>query len=157
MARSGHCPFFANFLPGNPSKRAPVRVQLTHAVTRGTTVGDCIVSIEEHQDDRGCHVVLRGRLDVRTVPDLRLTLHRIIADGSAPLLLDLAQAQVGDATGFGFLVESVRRARRAERSVHVVASDDRTRRLLRRGHLGSLLLAPQVLPVPEADLAGVAG
>ncbi len=120
-------------------------------------MGDCIVSIEEHHDDRGCHLVLSGRLDVRTVADLRLSLHRIIAGGSSPLFVDLAQAQVGDATGFGFLVESVHRARRADRSVHVVAADDRTRRLLRRARLRSVLLAPHPHAVSDGDLAGVAG
>ena len=49
--------------------------------------GDAIVTITEYQDAGGCHVALRGRLDVRTVADLRLTLHRLIATGSTPLLL----------------------------------------------------------------------
>ena len=98
-----------------------------------------MVTIDEREDESGCHLTLRGRLDVRTVPDLRLTLHRVIAGGSSPLMLDLAEVQVGDATGFGLLVESVRRARRAGRPVHVVAADERTRRLLRRGRLGSVL------------------
>ena len=92
-----------------------------------------MVTIDEREDESGCHLTLRGRLDVRTVPDLRLTLHRVIAGGSSPLMLDLAEVQVGDATGFGLLVESVRRAHRAGRPVHVVAADERTRRLLRRG------------------------
>lgn len=120
--------------------------------------GDRIVTIDEHEDESGCHVTLRGRLDVRTVPDLRLTLHRVIAGGSSPLLLDLEDVQVGDATGFGLLVESVRRARRAGRPVHVVASDERTRRLLRRGRLGSVLAPPETAELaPVADLVVVAG
>ena len=41
-----------------------------------------IVTMTEYQDDGGCHVALRGRLDVRTVADLRLPLHRLIATGS---------------------------------------------------------------------------
>lgn len=101
--------------------------------------GDAIVTITEHHDDGGCHVALRGRLDVRTVADLRLALHRVIASGSTPLLLDLGEAHVGDATGFGLIVESLRRSRRAGRPMHIVAADDRTRRLLRRARLGALL------------------
>jgi anti-anti-sigma factor len=114
------------------------------------------VTITEHEDERGCHVALRGRLDVRTVADLRLTVHRLIANGSAPLLLDLAEAHVGDATGFGFLVECQRRARRAGRPIRIVAADDRTRRLLRRARLHSLLVAP-VAATAEPALAGAAG
>jgi len=98
-----------------------------------------IVTITEHQDDQGWHVALRGRVDVRTAADLRLALHRLIASGTSPLLLDLAEVHVGDATGLGLIVECQRRARRAGRQVHVVAADARTQRLLRRARLGSLL------------------
>jgi anti-anti-sigma factor len=110
--------------------------------------GDVIVTIVEHHTDRGCHLALRGRLDVRTVADLRLPLHRIIAGGTTPLLVDLAEVHVGDATGFGLLVECLRRSRRAGRTMHIVAADDRTRRLLRRARLGSLLEGS------DADAAG---
>ena len=118
--------------------------------------GDAIVTIAEYQDAGGCHVALRGRLDVRTVADLRLTLHRLIANGSTPVLLDLGEAHVGDATGFGLIVECQRRARRAGRPMRIVAADERTRRLLRRARLHSLLT---VVPVAadEPALAGAAG
>jgi anti-anti-sigma factor len=119
--------------------------------------GTAIVTITELNDDRGCHVTLRGRLDVRTVADLRLTVHRLIADGSTPVLLDLAEAQVGDATGFGFLVECQRRARRAGRPIRIVAADERTRRLLRRARLHSLLGALPTTATDEPALAGAAG
>jgi|SRR6476469_8374914 len=111
----------------------------------------------EVHDDGGCHVVLRGRLDVRTVADLRMTLHRVIANGTSAVLLDLGEAHVGDATGFGLIVECERRARRAGRPMHIVAADDRTRRLLRRARLHSLLTpAPTVVPDAPA-LARAAG
>ena len=119
--------------------------------------GNAIVTITEYSDAGGCHVTLRGRLDVRTVADLRLTLHRLIADGSTPVLLDLAEAQVGDATGFGFIVECQRRARRAGRPMRIVAADERTRRLLRRARMHSLLGAVPVPAADEAALAGAAG
>ena len=120
--------------------------------------GDTIVTITEHHDDGGCHVALRGRLDVRTVADLRLPLHRVIASGSTPLLFDLGEAHVGDATGFGLIVECLRRSRRAGRPMHIVAADDRTRRLLRRARLGALL-GVTMAPVAVVDpvLAGAAG
>ena len=119
--------------------------------------GTAIVTITEFHDDGGCHVALRGRLDVRTVADLRMTLHRLIANGTTPVLLDLGEAHVGDATGFGLIVECQRRARRADRPIRIVAADERTRRLLRRAKLHSLLGA---VPVPATDqpaLAGAAG
>ena len=120
--------------------------------------GDAIVTITEHHDDQGCHVALRGRLDVRSVADVRLPLHRLIADAGTPLLLDLGEAHVGDATGFGLIVECLRRSRRAGRPMHIIAADDRTRRLLRRARLGALLgAAPSAAAVTDPLLAGAAG
>ena len=118
------------------------------------------MTITEHHDEQGCHVALRGRLDVRTVGDLRLTLHRIVADGTSPVLLDLGEAHVGDATGFGLIVECLRRSRRAGRPLLIVAADDRTRRLLRRARLGALLgVGAEARPatVTGPVLAGAAG
>jgi len=120
--------------------------------------GTAIVTITEYQDDRGWHVALRGRLDVRTVADLRLTLHRLIATGTTAVLLDLGEAHVGDATGFGLIVECQRRAARAGRPIRIVAADERTRRLLRRARLHSLLAAaPVAAAAGEPALAGAAG
>ena len=120
-------------------------------------LGDAIVTIAEHHDEHGCHVALRGRLDVHTTADLRLSLHRVIAEGSTPLLLDLGEAHVGDTTGFGLIVESQRRARRAGRPMVVVAADDRTRRLLRRARLGSLLGTASAPARPVAATPVLAG
>jgi anti-anti-sigma factor len=119
--------------------------------------GTAIVTISEFHDDGGCHVVLRGRLDVRTVADLRMSLHRVIASGTTAVLLDLGEAHVGDATGFGLIVECERRARRAGRPMHIVAADDRTRRLLRRARLHSLLTAAPTVVPDEPALARAAG
>ena len=121
--------------------------------------GHAIVTIAEHHDAGGCHLVLRGRLDVRTVADLRMPLQRVIAEGSTPLLLDLGEVHVGDATGFGFIVECLRRSRRAGRPMRIVTADDRTRRLLRRARLGAVLGAvaePVDVPATVA-LAGAPG
>jgi anti-anti-sigma factor len=120
--------------------------------------GTSSATVIEHQDDHGCHVALRGRLDVRTVADLRLTLHRLITAGSSALLLDLGEVHVGDATGFGLIVECLRLARRAGRPVCIVAADARTERLLRRARLGPLLSpAPECPAALEAALAAAAG
>ena len=115
-----------------------------------------VVTITEYQDEHGWHVALRGRVDVRTAADLRLALHRLIAAGSTPLLLDLAEVHVGAATGFGLIVECQRRARRAGRQVHVVAADARTQRLLRRARLGSLLGPSLDCAVPERHTMAIA-
>ena len=91
-------------------------------------------------------------------PTSRMTLHRVIANGtSAAVLLDLGEAHVGDATGFGLIVECERRARRAGRPMHIVAADDRTRRLLRRARLHSLLSPAPTVVSNKTALAPAAG
>ena len=106
--------------------------------------GDAVATVREVQDEHGYRLVVSGRLDVRSAADLRLPMHRAIASGSSAVLLDLGDAHIGDATGFGLVVEVLRRAHRAGRALLIVAADDRTRRLLRRARLGSFL-AEEVL------------
>ena len=108
--------------------------------------GDAIVTIAEYHDDRGCHVALRGRLDVRTVADLRLTLHRLIASGTTPVLLDLGEAHVGDATGFGLIVECLRRARHAGRPA--------AHRRGRRPHPTAAAAGPAAVAAARGAVAG---
>jgi anti-anti-sigma factor len=97
------------------------------------------VTIDEREDDVGCHVTLRGRIDRTSAADVRLALRRIVADGVSALHVDLADVVIGDSTGIGVLVEALRHARRARRPMRVVAADDRTHRLMRRARLGHLL------------------
>lgn len=113
--------------------------------------GHTIVTLTERRDASGHQVSLRGRLDFHTVPDLRMLLHRIVDDGSDDLLLDLAECEIGDATGFGVIVECLRRARRGSRAFRIVDADDRTHRLLRRARL-SHVIGP-VEPAPHAAVS----
>jgi anti-anti-sigma factor len=117
-----------------------------------------IVTLDERRDSAGHHVCLRGRLDVHTVPDLRMVLHRIVDDGSDDLLVDLAECEIGDATGFGVLVECLRRARRGSRSFRIVDADPRTHRLLRRARLGHLVgpVEPAVAPAAPVGVVPLA-
>jgi anti-anti-sigma factor len=116
--------------------------------------GRAIVTITEGPDDRGYRVVMCGRLDVRTVPDLRLTLHRAIDGGAARVLLDLSDVEIGDSTALGMLVECLHRSRRAGVHLQVAAQDGRTARLLRRARLGSALV-PSTAPTSALAAAGV--
>lgn len=122
---------------------------------RSGTVGRATVGLsvdEQHLPD-GHLISLTGRLDVRSVPDLRLLMHRVCDTGSEPLLLDLSGCEIGDATGFGLIVESLRRARRRDRVMRVSAADERTRRIIRRARLGLILDAA----APQGGPAAVPG
>ena len=108
--------------------------------------GTTVVTVVEQIDERGHHVMLRGRLDVSTGADVRVTMRRIIQDGYLPIMLDLGEAEVGDATGFGFIVEAARCARRHGRMLTIPEASERTVRLLRRARQGHLLdLHPQTV------------
>lgn len=99
------------------------------------------MTIDEREDDVGCHLTLRGRIDRTSAADVRLALRRVIAGGGTALHVDLAEVVIGDSTGIGVLVEALRHARRARRPMRVVAADERTHRLMRRARLGHLLTA----------------
>lgn len=91
---------------------------------------------------------LQGRLDRRSAPDLRQELYRAVDQGTGPLNLDLSQCTIADAAAIGLLIECLRRSHRSGRSVHVVAADPRTQRLLRRARLSRLLVDADRVPTP---------
>lgn len=87
----------------------------------------------------GHDVIIEGRLDVHTVPDIRDALHEVIARGPGELRLHLGQAEIGDATGLGVIVHIHRRARREQRQLWLVGPSERTTRLVRGCRLDRIL------------------
>lgn len=83
----------------------------------------------------GQEVSIHGWICVHTVPDVRQALHQIVDSGVGDVLLDLSEAEIGDSTALGMLVESHRRARRRARRICVTAMTPRTARLLRGARL----------------------
>jgi anti-anti-sigma factor len=92
----------------------------------------------------GQEVAITGRIDVHTVPDVRLLLHEIIDTGCGDVFMRLEGAEIGDATGLGVLVEAYNRARRAGRRLAVVDMTERTGRLLRASRLDRALVLREV-------------
>ncbi|HEY7719938.1 MAG TPA: STAS domain-containing protein [Pedococcus sp.] len=101
-----------------------------------------VLPVEVRAVTSGQSVSITGRIDVRSVPDVRLLLHEIIDTGTGDVLMDLAAAEIGDATGLGVLVEAYNRARRAGRRLAVVDMTERTARLLRAARLERSLAGP---------------
>ena len=87
----------------------------------------------------GQEVAVRGRLDVNSVGEVRLALHRILDRGVGDLLIHLAQAEVHDATGLGVIVGVHHRARRVGRRLVLVDVSPRLDRLLRASRLNRVL------------------
>jgi anti-anti-sigma factor len=100
----------------------------------------------------GHDVIIEGRLDVHTVPDIRDVIHQVIATGSGELRLHLRDAEIGDATGLGVILHLHRRATRAERRLLVIDPSDRTRRLLRGCRLDRILASRHGGPLTVAPL-----
>ncbi|SDO67114.1 anti-anti-sigma factor [Pedococcus dokdonensis] len=114
----------------NAARALPVQVRATHT---------------------GQEVAIVGRIDVHSVPDVRLLLHEIIDTGCGDVHMRLADAEIGDATGLGVLVEAYNRARRAGRRLAVVDMSERTGRLLRASRLDrALVLRGEPAPVTVA-------
>lgn len=87
--------------------------------------------VELFVDSPGREATIRGSLGVRTVPELRAQLQRLLAGGSGDLVLHLGQAEISDATGLGVLVGLHQRARRSGRRLVIAEASERLERLLR--------------------------
>jgi anti-sigma B factor antagonist len=76
--------------------------------------------------DRRERIVVRGRLDVVSAPDLRRDALALIEDGQVDLLVDLSDATFIDSAGLASLVHAMKRARESGGDVHIVRprSDD---------------------------------
>jgi anti-anti-sigma factor len=96
----------------------------------------------------GQEVAITGRIDVHSVPDVRLLLHEIIDTGCGDVLMRLADAEIGDATGLGVIVEAYTRARRAGRRLAVIDMTERTGRLLRASRLDRALVLREPVEAP---------
>ena len=95
----------------------------------------------------GHDVVIEGRLDVHTVPDIRDAIHDVITRGPGELRLHLGSAEIGDATGLGVIVHLHRRATRADRRMLLFDASDRTTRLLRGCRLDRILVPRHSVPM----------
>jgi len=84
-------------------------------------------------------VVLRGRLDVTTVADVRAVLHAAVDDATGDLIVDVSQVDLLDATGLGVLVGTHRRALHAGRRLVLRDVPPRLSRLLLRTRLHRVL------------------
>lgn len=98
----------------------------------------------------GHDVIIEGRLDVHTVPDIRDAVHAVIAQGPGELRLHLRNAEIGDATGLGVIVHLHRRATREERRLFLIDASPRTTRLLRGCRLERIIGLRHTVPHASA-------
>src|ERR1700683_1752983 len=80
----------------------------------------------EDRMDRGLSVItVVGEIDVATAPQLRESLHGVIAQGQATVVLDLLGVTFLDSTALGVLVGALKRCRELGGELHVVVADPR--------------------------------
>lgn len=93
-------------------------------------------------------VVLHGRLDVSTAPDIRLLLQDAVDSGVGDLVIDMARLETVDASGLGVLVGAHRRAVRAGRTLVLRHVPPQVMRMLWVTRLQRVLHIEQPLATP---------
>jgi anti-sigma B factor antagonist len=84
----------------------------------------------EERIDRGLPVIaVVGEIDVATAPQLRETLHHVIAEGHPTVVLDLLGVTFLDSTALGVLVGGLKRCRELGGELHVVVTDARIKKI----------------------------
>ena len=73
---------------------------------------------------------VRGELDIRSAPDLRSWLTRVLDDGAGQVVIDLSGVEFMDSSGLGVLVGAHRRLARIGGRLTIVGVGDVVGRLL---------------------------
>ncbi len=95
----------------------------------------------------GCEIALEGRLDARSVADVRAALWAAIDAGAGDLVVDVSGVETVDATGLGMLLGADRRAKLAGRRLIFRDAAPRVLRLLRATRLNRVLTLEAPLAV----------
>jgi anti-anti-sigma factor len=95
----------------------------------------------------GSSLALSGRLCAATVAQVRLALGDAVDSGVGDLIVDLADVEMGDATGLGVLVGTHRRALREDRRLVLRDVPERIERLLAVTRLHRVLSVEQPVNV----------
>ncbi len=85
--------------------------------------------IEERVDEGFPVITVVGEIDVATAPQLRESLHRVIAQGQSTVVLDMLAVTFLDSTALGVLVGGLKRCRELGGELHVVVADARIRKI----------------------------
>jgi anti-sigma B factor antagonist len=81
--------------------------------------------VEERAGSTPPVIAVSGEIDVATAPQLRETLHRVIAAGQPTVVLDLLGVTFLDSTALGVLVGALKRCRELGGELHLVVADPR--------------------------------
>jgi anti-sigma B factor antagonist len=96
-------------------------------------------------------VAVSGEIDVATAPQLRESLHRVIARGGATIVLDLLGVTFLDSTALGVFVGALKRCRELGGDLHVVVADARILKIFEITGLSSVFTITDTLQAAGAS------
>ncbi len=88
-----------------------------------------ILEVQEEEWEGFAHLVLRGELDLSTVPKVEETLRRVEESHPPVIVLDLSGLSFLDSTGLRLVVTADQRAREGQRRLAVVRGSDSVQRV----------------------------
>jgi anti-anti-sigma factor len=95
----------------------------------------------------GVELRVSGRLDSRSSPAARTSLHEHVDSASGDLMVNLADAEIWDGAGLGVIVGTNRRARRAGRRLVLTEVRPREVRMFRVARIPrTAVVRPALLP-----------
>jgi anti-sigma B factor antagonist len=107
--------------------------------------------IEERAGEAGPVIAVSGEIDVATAPQLRESLHRVIAQGETTVVLDLLEVTFLDSTALGVLVGALKRCRELGGDLYVVVADPRIMKIFEiTGLTNVFTIADSVAPAGAA-------
>ncbi|GAB6901592.1 STAS domain-containing protein [Kineosporia succinea] len=114
-------------MTGSPDPRTPATPAAP--ATTASTISTARLDIDVVRP--GALLRLNGRLDARSAPTTRTTLHDAVDTGDGELVIEMNRAEIWDGTGLGVIVGTGRRARQAGRQLVLTGVQARELRLLR--------------------------
>lgn len=93
-------------------------------------------SIERVDDNR---FVIKGELNMQTVPALAESAHTLLAQASGELAVDLAGVSRADSAGLALLIDLQRQARRHQCGIHFYHLPEQLEQILRLSELHEIL------------------
>src|SRR5215213_1771859 len=111
------------------------------------------LSIGETRRGDAVVLALRGELDLRTAPNLRVQLAELVRRCDADVVLDLEGVGFIDSTGLAAMLNALRRLTRARRRLMLVCPDGPVRRILHLTRLDSTFTVHDFVDDALADLA----
>ena len=124
-----------------PNGRRPLVVDVSRPAADADTDSSSPAGLAVRVEPAERRIVLRGELDIASVPVLADVMTTLINSGTGDPTVDVAQLRFIDAAGLGCLVGFANQLTHSGSALHVVGASPRLRRVFDIVQLGGLLTA----------------